>query len=85
MIQLNYGCLIFLADSTRSSVWSTDSLYISLNLQSTENFSIELNMAEFSYHGEWYTLLIIDIIDWNDLEKIVYSSYKIYSNVKFQK
>ena len=29
-------------------------------------------MVEFGYHGEWYTLLIIDIIDWNDLEKFVY-------------
>ena len=28
-------------------------------------------MVEFGYHGEWYTLLIIDIIDWNDLEKFV--------------
>ena len=27
-------------------------------------------MIEFGYHGEWYTVLIIDIIDWNDLEKI---------------
>ena len=26
-------------------------------------------MVEFGYHGEWYTLLIIDIINWNDLEK----------------
>ena len=25
------------------------------------------------YHGEWYTLLIIDIIDWNYLEKLVNS------------
>ena len=30
-------------------------------------------MVEFGYHGEWYTLLIIDIIDWNDLERFVYS------------
>ena len=29
-------------------------------------------MVEFGYHGEWYTLPIIDIIDWNDLEKFVY-------------
>ena len=28
-------------------------------------------MVEFGYHAEWYTLLIIDIIDWNDLEKFV--------------
>ena len=29
-------------------------------------------MVEFGYHGEWYTLLIVvDIIDWNDLEKFV--------------
>ena len=26
-------------------------------------------MVEFRYHGERYTLLIVDIIDWNDLEK----------------
>ena len=26
-------------------------------------------MVEFVYHGEWYPLLIIDIIDWNDLRK----------------
>ena len=25
-------------------------------------------------HDEWYTLLIIDIIDWNDLEKLVNTS-----------
>ena len=28
-------------------------------------------MVEFGYHGEWCTLLIIDIIDLNDLEKFV--------------
>ena len=28
-------------------------------------------MVEFCYHGEWYTLRIIDIIYWNDLEKLV--------------
>ena len=33
-----------------------------------------VDMVEFGYHGEWYTLLIIEIIDWNDLEKFVYSS-----------
>ena len=36
---------------------------------------------EFGYHGEWYTLLIIDIIDWNDLEKFVYSSWYIGSQI----
>ena len=30
-----------------------------------------VGIVEFGYHGEWYTLLIIDIIDWNDLEKFV--------------
>ena len=30
-------------------------------------------MVEFGYHGEWYTLLIIDIIDGNDLETFVYN------------
>ena len=34
-------------------------------------------MVEFGYHGEWYTLLIIDIIDWNDSEKFVYSTFQI--------
>ena len=29
-------------------------------------------MVEFGYHSEWYNLLIIDIIDWNDLEKFVF-------------
>ena len=27
-----------------------------------------VDMVECGYYGEWYTLLIIDIIDWNDLE-----------------
>ena len=31
----------------------------------------KVDMVEFGYHGEWYTLLIIDIIYWNDLEKFV--------------
>ena len=35
-------------------------------------------MVEFGYHGEWYTLLIIDIIDWNDLETFVYSSQYLF-------
>ena len=30
-----------------------------------------VDMVEFGYHSEWYTLLIIDIIGWNDLEKCV--------------
>ena len=38
-------------------------------------------MVEFDYHGEWYTLLIIDIIDWNDLEKFVYSSWYIRGQI----
>ena len=36
-----------------------------------------VDMVEFGYHGKWYTLLIINIIDWNDLEKFVYSSWYI--------
>ena len=28
-------------------------------------------MVEFRYHVEWYTLLMIDIIDWNDLETLI--------------
>ena len=40
-----------------------------------------VDMVEFSYHGEWYTLLIIDIIDWNDLEKFVYSSWYIRGEI----
>ena len=35
-------------------------------------------MVEFGYHGEWYTLLIIDIIDWNDLEKFVYLMFVLF-------
>ena len=31
----------------------------------------KVDMVEFRYHGEWYTLLIIDIIGCNDLEKLV--------------
>ena len=38
-------------------------------------------MVEFGYHGEWYTLLIIDIIDWNDLEKFVCSSWYIRGQI----
>ena len=38
-------------------------------------------MVEFGYHGEWYTFLIIDIIDWNDLEKCVYSSWYIRGQI----
>ena len=33
-----------------------------------------VDMVEFGYHDEWYTLLIIDTIDtidWNGLEKFV--------------
>ena len=29
----------------------------------------KVDMVEFGYHGEWYTLLIIDIIHWNDVDK----------------
>ena len=39
-------------------------------------------MVEFRYHGEWYTLLIIDIIDWNDLEKLVNNSYILFIQTK---
>ena len=38
-------------------------------------------MAEFDYHSEWYSLLIIDIIDWNDLEKFVHSSCNIRGQI----
>ena len=31
----------------------------------------KVDILEFHYHGEWYTLLMIDIIDWNDLEKLI--------------
>ena len=43
-------------------------------------------MVEFGYHGQWYTFLIIDIIDWNDLEKLVNSSdgKNRYKNVSIQ-
>ena len=30
-----------------------------------------VDMVEFGYYSEWYTLLIINIIDWNDLETFV--------------
>ena len=44
-------------------------------------------MVECGYHSEWYTLLIIDIIDWNDLEKFgniinLKSPYIILKNSK---
>ena len=28
-----------------------------------------VDMVKLDYHGQWYTLLINDIIDWNDLDK----------------
>ena len=31
----------------------------------------KVDILEFRYHVEWYTLLMIDIIDWNDLEKLI--------------
>ena len=30
-----------------------------------------VDTVEFGYHGVWYTLLNVDIIDWNDFEKFV--------------
>ena len=35
----------------------------------------KVDIVVFCYHGEWYTLLMIDIIDWNDLEKLVNAIY----------
>ena len=48
----------------------------------TRRFGIDtVDMVEFGYHDEWYTLLIIDIIDWNGLEKFVYSSWYIRGQI----
>ena len=41
----------------------------------------KVDMAKFGYHGEWYTLLIIGIIDWNELGKFVYSSWYIRGQI----
>ena len=43
-----------------------------LNYVNSKSQVDKVDMVEFGYHGEWYTLLIIDIIDWNYLEKFVY-------------
>ena len=40
-----------------------------------------VDMVEFGYHGEWCTLLIFDIIDWNNLEKSIYSSWYIRGQI----
>ena len=45
----------------------------------------KVDMVEFGYHGEWYTLLIIDIIDWNDLGKFVNSSWYICGQIGVNK
>ena len=44
-----------------------------------------VDMVEFGYHGEWYTLLIIDIIHWNDLEKFVIRIHITLSESIFEK
>ena len=44
--------------------------HLVLNVVNFKSHVDGVDMVEFGYHGEWYTLLIIDIIDWNDLEKI---------------
>ena len=41
----------------------------------------KVDMVEFGYHGEWYTLLIIDRINWNDLENFVNISWYIRSQI----
>ena len=38
-------------------------LHLILNDVNSESKVDKLNMVEFRYHGEWYTLLIIDMID----------------------
>ena len=48
--------------------WKSQLVLNDVNSKSQVN---RVNMVEFGYHGEWYILLIIDIIDWNDLEKLV--------------
>ena len=37
----------------------------------------KVDILVFGYHGEWYTLLIIDIIDWNDSEKFVNNTFSL--------
>ena len=45
--------------------------HLVLNNVNSKSQLDKVNMVEFRYHGEWYTILIIDIIDWNDLGKFV--------------
>ena len=52
--------------------------HLVLNDVNSESQVDKVDMVEFSYHGGWYTLLIIDIINWNDLEKFVNKNKKIF-------
>ena len=45
--------------------------HLVLNDVNSESQVDRVDMVELGHHGEWYTLLIFDIIDGNDLEKFI--------------
>ena len=45
--------------------------HLVLNDANSKSQVDRVDMVEFGYHGEWYTLLIIDIIDWCPSPSIV--------------
>ena len=59
-----------------------EKFHLVLNGVNSKSQVDRVDMVNFGYHGEWYTLLIIDIIDWNDLEKFVY--YSVWISIDIQ-
>ena len=71
--------LSFLTGWLKKKIWSNfdkkSNIYWKFHLVLNDvNYKSQVDkvdMLDFGYHGEWYTLLIINIIGWNDLEKFV--------------
>ena len=64
------GVEAFLFSQKITSIYIEKFHVVSNNVKYNSKSRIDkVDIVEFRYHDEWYTLLMIDIIDWNDLEK----------------
>ena len=63
-------------NNKRNSTISTLSTCDKIDVNSEPQVD-KVDVVEFRYYVEWYTLLMIDIIHWNDLEKIS----KLFSSI----
>ena len=70
--QRSRNVTLFTEKKNYSNIYSN--FHLVLNDINSKSQVDKVDMVEFGYHGEWYTLLIFYILDWNDLVKFGYSS-----------